>query len=561
LHYLFRLGHATNASHKGNDRIGEPVSMNYPVWEVAFGGGLLVAIVSVLHVFVSHFAVGGGLFLVVTQARAMRRGDDRLLAWLKRHTRFFVLVTVVFGAVSGVGIWFTIGLVNPSGTSALIHLFVWGWAIEWVFFFVEITAAILYLYGWDRIDRRTHLWIGWIYFVAAYLSLVVINGIITFMLTPGRWLETGGFWDGFFNPTYLPSLAFRTGIAAALAGVYALVTAAVQKDRDLKATVVRWSGRWILPGLVVAALSGLWYVSAVPDSVWANAQGRMPTATRHAEYILYTTALMFVLVAAALVAPRRLNLAWSLLVLLAALATLGSFEFVREAIRKPFVIHDYLYANAIYARPVAGDGGLNPEALDRDGVLKRARFVRHREITEANRIAAGREIFTLQCHACHSLTGYRGVGRPIVAKQWGYPTLVRRIGTLQKMYNGVMPPFAGTRAEREALAAFLADRFPVEEKKSARPVAPGPGAPVPPAKIDAGAVWARYCSECHEREIDDAAFEGVKGKTVSAISDVLSRLNEINENMDPFPGSAAEREALARWLAAERRRLEEEEGE
>ena len=80
--------------------------MNYPVWNVAFGAGLLMAIVAILHVFVSHFAVGGGLFLVLTERRARRRNDTALLGWLKAHTKFFVLVTVVFGAISGVGIWF-----------------------------------------------------------------------------------------------------------------------------------------------------------------------------------------------------------------------------------------------------------------------------------------------------------------------------------------------------------------------------------------------------------------------------------------------------------------------
>ena len=37
--------------------------MNYPVWDVAFDANLLMALVSILHVFVSHFAVGGGRFL------------------------------------------------------------------------------------------------------------------------------------------------------------------------------------------------------------------------------------------------------------------------------------------------------------------------------------------------------------------------------------------------------------------------------------------------------------------------------------------------------------------
>jgi len=88
--------------------------------------------------------------------------------------------------VSGVGIWFTIGLISPTATSNLIHAYVWDWAIEWVFF-IEITAALLYLY---KLEPKLHLWYGWIYFLAAYASLVIINGIITFMLTSGRWVDT-----------------------------------------------------------------------------------------------------------------------------------------------------------------------------------------------------------------------------------------------------------------------------------------------------------------------------------------------------------------------------------
>ena len=53
------------------------------------------------------------------------------------------------------------------------------------------------------LDARTHEIVGWIYFIAAFMSLVVINGIITFMLTPGGWLENQEFWTGFFNPDLL----------------------------------------------------------------------------------------------------------------------------------------------------------------------------------------------------------------------------------------------------------------------------------------------------------------------------------------------------------------------
>ena len=36
--------------------------MNFPVWQLGFPGGLLIAAVAVLHVFISHFAVGGGAY-------------------------------------------------------------------------------------------------------------------------------------------------------------------------------------------------------------------------------------------------------------------------------------------------------------------------------------------------------------------------------------------------------------------------------------------------------------------------------------------------------------------
>src|SRR5512137_2274035 len=135
--------------------------MNFPVWDPPLlGGGVLIAVVAILHVFVSHFAVGGGFFLVLTERRARRAGDAAWLGYVRGHSRVFALLTLVFGAISGVGIWWTIALVHPTATSALIHTFVWAWAIEWVFFFVEIGAALIYYYGWDRLDGPTHVKIG-----------------------------------------------------------------------------------------------------------------------------------------------------------------------------------------------------------------------------------------------------------------------------------------------------------------------------------------------------------------------------------------------------------------
>jgi hypothetical protein len=99
--------------------------MTYPFWDVPIGYGILMGVIAVLHVFVSHFAIGGGLYLVVTEHRARRAEDAATLAFLRRLSRSSCLTLV--RRPSGVGIWFIIGLLNPTAT-VLIHQFVWAWA-------------------------------------------------------------------------------------------------------------------------------------------------------------------------------------------------------------------------------------------------------------------------------------------------------------------------------------------------------------------------------------------------------------------------------------------------
>jgi mono/diheme cytochrome c family protein len=511
--------------------------MNYPVWDVAFGAGLLIALVAVLHVFVSHFAVGGGLFLVLTERKARRNRDTALLGWLKSHTKFFVLVTVVYGAVSGVGIWFTIGLISPMATSNLIHAYVWGWAIEWVFFFIEITAALLYLYGWEKLEAQLHQWYGWIYFIAAFASMVIINGIITFMLTSGRWVQNHEFWTGFFNPTYFPSLAFRFAISLALAGIYALITASVQRDAALKARIVRWSALWIVPSLAVLPALGWWYVRKIPAEVWASARGPMPTGTHFAVLAGILLTVTFALTLFTLIRPGRLHLAFSLLVALVALGSMGSFEFVREAIRKPYVIGNYLYANSLYATPMPGDGGFSVEKIDDAGVLNSAKWLSIRELTKENQVAVGREIFRVECESCHTTDSYRGLKKYLGLRQWDQNRIQAMLTSLDVMHNGVMPPFAGTDSERAALAAFLSTVQPATAGAS--------------VATDGKTIFDRNCSMCHRMRADDALFARLPRDPQEA-SNALKDLPNLFIRMPDLKLSDQERSTLVEWVNQER---------
>ena len=420
--------------------------MNYPIWDMPLmGGGMLIGLIAILHVFVSHFAVGGGLYLVLTERRAYRENDLALLDYVKKHTRFFVLVVLVFGAVSGAGIWWTIGLVTPTATSALIHTFVWGWAIEWVFFFIEIAAAFLYAYGWDRLDRKMHLTMGWIYAGAAFMSLVVINGILTFMLTPGRWLETRSFWDGYFNPTMPPSLVIRSAVCVALAGLYALLTAATIKDDGLRHRVTRYSAGWVLAGCAVLPLAGLWYVGKLPPLARDISMGGAPAVTLFA---LLSVILSVLLVLTVYFGPFR-NPRYSNVILVAVIAMLGLSstavtEWVREAVRKPYLIYGYLYSNSIRVEDAA--------KVSAEGVLRSAKWASVHEVTPENQLEAGAQVFHVQCRSCHTVAGYNGIR--LLVKGWNEPFLDHQLQNLNQL-KGFMPPFMGSEAERKALAKWL----------------------------------------------------------------------------------------------------------
>ncbi|HEY5175755.1 MAG TPA: cytochrome ubiquinol oxidase subunit I [Terriglobales bacterium] len=379
--------------------------MNYPVWQLAFPGGLLIAAVAVLHVFISHFAVGGGAYLVLTERRAYARNDPELLGYVRRHSKFFALLTVVLGAVTGVGIWFTIGLVSPEATSSLIHTFVWGWAIEWVFFFVEIAAALIYAYNWDTLDRRTHLIIGWIYFVAAWASLVVINGIITYMLTPGHWLENRNFWSGFFNPTYWPSLFIRTAMAVGLAGIFGLVTA-MREASPLRERVVRWAGWWLLLGIAPLLPLGRWYFHAFPRYSQTYFNGMYPQV-HHAllgAAVCTGVALALALVFA-LLRPKMMNPLVVAVLLVAGIGVMGAGEYMREFGRYPYVINGYIYANDIRMAQL--------ESITANGVANTSPWV---ESSTADPNAYGRQLFAMECTACHSVIGYRAMHK--FARGW-----------------------------------------------------------------------------------------------------------------------------------------------
>jgi cytochrome bd-type quinol oxidase subunit 1 len=446
--------------------------MNYPFWDIPIlGSGWVIGIIAIFHVMISQFAVGGGFYLPLAERKAMRIADlETRIDWLAQlvsYSKFFLILTGVFGTISGVGIWFAIGLTHPEATSTLIHNFVFGWAIEWVFFIVELTTAAVYYYTWNRIDPKLHLTVGWVYAGASFCTLVIINGILSFMLTPGHaWLAVAGtgheafkFWNAFFNPTYWPSLFLRTCVCTSLAGVWALISASrIDGDRQpaLKTALVKWSVKWLVPSFVATPFLMIWYLFMVPASQRALltlgidtiGAGTFSTVTRIALIIIVTSAtIVGVAYYLAYRNPVEFNLSHALAVLLLALIATASGEYAREMLRKPYVIGRWMFSNGVRVPYVA--------RINSEGYLAHTNWVWNGSTTSYSR---GEAIYRGECGSCHTLNGYRPLAQLLAGRDSA------NIGNFITMlhdykpdspYRRFMPPMVGVKQDVDDLTNFL----------------------------------------------------------------------------------------------------------
>lgn len=451
--------------------------MHYPWWFVPhLTSPMLIAFISVVHVLVSHYAVGGGFFLAVETGYAYRKNDREYLAYLKKHARFFILLTIVFGAITGVGIWWTIGLASPLATAVLIRTFVFGWAIEYVAFVVELVSAFIFYYYWDRLPQKTHLIIVWIYALAAWFSLVAITCITAFMLNPGSWLEQRTFWSGMLNPQALPQTIARTGGALMLAALYVYLHASVfLHNPRLRDLIASRSARPALLGAVLITIGGATWHYFLPESA------RAVLATAAALNILM--ALLFAMTIVVFILlylgpyrnPGWLSPGFAITLFLFGMAAFTTGEFVREAVRKPYIVYNVVFGHQVLTEEVPElrktgflEGGTwtkayvkanYPAMFDTEGRIDERRLL---TLGHEDQLALGRVLFQYHCNDCHATKeGYSAMGRLLQGRP---PEMILPLVENLQLVHYFMPPWSGTSEEAKLLTAYLAEVAPPRPK-------------------------------------------------------------------------------------------------
>src|SRR6476469_8382519 len=109
------------------------------------------------HIVLACFGVAFPAMMLIAEWRGRKRNDEAALR-LARNWSKAVAVLFAVGAVSGTVLSFEFGLLWPRFMDRFGSAFGLGFAIEGIFFFLEAIFIAIYIYGWDRLSPRAHMW-------------------------------------------------------------------------------------------------------------------------------------------------------------------------------------------------------------------------------------------------------------------------------------------------------------------------------------------------------------------------------------------------------------------
>jgi cytochrome bd ubiquinol oxidase subunit I len=185
------------------------------------------------HIIFAVVGIGMPVLMVVAEQRYRRTGDPICLELAKRWAKGAAILFAV-GAVSGTVLSFELGLLWPGFMEFAGPLIGMPFSLEGFAFFTEAIFLGIYLYGWDRISPRAHLWAGIMVAVSGAASgiFVVIanawmNAPTGFEVVNGRVANVDPI-AGMLNPmafqqTLHMVLASYAATGLAVAGIHAFL--------------------------------------------------------------------------------------------------------------------------------------------------------------------------------------------------------------------------------------------------------------------------------------------------------------------------------------------------
>ena len=305
-----------------------------------------------------------------------------------------------------------------------------------------------------------------------------------------------------------------------LAGMYALVVAARYGADDFKAKLVRYNAVWALIGLVIMVPTFFWYYKAIPGDIVQTAIEMMPTPMASIQGMYWNAGLIAItLILFGLLIPKKHNMIVAIVLMIFGLGWFAEYEWMRESIRKPYVITGYMYGNAVELAEA--------DKYQQDGYLEHIAFRTGDD---------GADLFRRACRSCHTIDCYKplkpsfdGTDRAFIA------AMIK--GT--HVMKGNMPPFFGTGQEADLVAAHIYGKVDNRHLKDIYGL----------SGVELGKkVYDVRCGACHEIGGYGDKWESLSGLTAEDHGDILDMAGDLGEEMPEFTGDEIERQALIQYL-------------
>ncbi|MEO0290402.1 MAG: hypothetical protein ABIN15_04095 [candidate division WOR-3 bacterium] len=431
----------------------------YPIFYLPqITSGWLIAILATFHILPSHLSTSAMWFNVYMEWKAYRENREELLEFVRKFALLLIVFAYIFGSLSGVGIWFATMVASPRGISGIIHNYVWGWATEWVFFIIEVLGIFVYYYTFGKVDKKTHLIIGLIFAIGSWTTMAIIVGILSFMISTGKWNLNGNFFYGFFNPNYFPHFLLRTVLMFSITALYAIFITNFVKNENVKNEVIKKASLLGILSILISIPFLYLYLKSLP-SYSKEIYPLLVTKGLKMGFIipLIILFLYFVLNTFTTLLSKFLP---SLLMIIILFGGIFAGERIREILRKPYIIPGFMYSNCIigFDHKVKGVES-DVSKLNGKGILEIYPFTppEMKNINEKNIVKTGKLIALIECSSCHSLEK-KGV-RPLkgMIERIGFEDVESIMEFLDLMGENYkyMPPFFGNEIEKRALAEYL----------------------------------------------------------------------------------------------------------
>lgn len=199
------------------------------------------------HIIFAAIGIAMPLLMIIAEWKWLRGKDEIYLTLAKRWAKGTAILFAV-GAVSGTVLSFELGLLWPGFMGYAGSIIGMPFSLEGFAFFTEAIFLGIYLYGWDRVPPRAHLFAGAMVAISGALSgiFVVIanawmNAPAGFRLVDGKPVDIDPI-AAMMNPAALPQTLHMTLAAYAatgfvVAGIHAFMLLRDPQNRFHKAAL------------------------------------------------------------------------------------------------------------------------------------------------------------------------------------------------------------------------------------------------------------------------------------------------------------------------------------